>query len=801
MVPKELHSIRQWSHSFNTTELKRPAHHDYIPNGALSYTEAKAVASKQGYLTGFYVTRSDNYILGDIDKITNINDPWEEIPIEITMLLRVSPTYVEISPSGKGLRFVYKLKDDKAITTGSYYLLRKDHQGEFDPKHYQINFDKPWMTITGNKTSWSTDTINEIELSELEQAFAIRYAKKKQQDLTPVDTTNLPGLTAIISALKNIPVDQNPRIIRAYEKTFEEGYAHYTFWMKVMMAVHNYASLSGNMVECLQAFNQWSAKDADNYNGEDDVTKHWDSLSNTEDSVTYRSLFKLANTSVIRWPRPKKRTTQEVERNTPLKPLLTEYANFKAMISFYNIQLYRSKLDPNTLYMTADMDIIETYCMVYQVKEWLGLYGPYTKDTLTPALYVLAQDIGFVGMSHGQMNQFIKTYLAETTQMINPIRLFFDMPFRKLPEKYQENADKYNVSTIDYLYEALDIDYQTGETDKEDDLYKSYYKIWLLGLVRNMYYSHTQHQNNCVLLLTGVEQVRKTSHFRYLLPTFLREHIAFTTHGFATESSMRDVTKLASSSLVLVWDEIEQYLNSETESNFKKIIDGIPQKIIDKYETLPVTIVPRCLYGATSNKREFKLGDDGSRRLFHIPVKWVDTDHMNTVCWHSLINGLKKEAEFSMRAGDVPWLLTQDQLDYQAQLHRNIRSKTTLDYALEELFKFEESRPLHEGGVLPGAKSIQSDKTGTFKTTKEISDTLIRFGFGQIGIKRPALVKTLERLCGEYTQTRKYGVMLRSPKCTVHRGLATQHMHKKWVMAPMRMSIEDVYTKEFEEVI
>ena len=42
------------------------------------------------------------------------------------------------------------------------------------------------------------------------------------------------------------------------------------------------------------------------------------------------------------------------------------------------------------------------------------------------------------------------------------------------------------VSDVDYLYEALDIDYQTGDQEREDDLYKSYYKIWLLGLVRNM---------------------------------------------------------------------------------------------------------------------------------------------------------------------------------------------------------------------------------------------------------------------------------------------------------------------------
>lgn len=802
MIPDEIRSIKQWSHSFSPSELKRPAHYDYVPNGGLDYGSAVSLAESNNFLTGFYVTDKDVYVLGDIDHVADVDDPWADVPVELTMLLRTHPTYVESSPSGKGLRFIYKLPvGEKQKTTGNYYLLRKDAQGDFKPKWYQINFGKPWMTITGRKVPWSASDIQEVTLSDLEQVFTVRYADKKKNELADINFSKMPSLPAVLKTLKTIPMDGNPRVVRAHEQVFDEGYTPYGFWIKIMMTLHHYASVSNSIVECLQAVTEWSRSDPEGYTSDEDVLKHWASLSSTESSITYRSLYKIALANTIRWPRPRLRIKKEVERNTPYRPLLTEYANFKAMIEFYRVKVYRSSLNPNVLYLYADQDIVDKYFMMYNVKEWLGLYGPFTKDTLTPALYVLAQDVGFIGMTHGQMNQFIKTYLSETTQVVDTIRLYFDIPFADLPPKYKENEKNFGNSSVDYLFEAFDIEYQTNEHDKEFEFYRSCYKIWLLGFIRNMYYADSRYSNNCVLLLTGPEQIRKTSHFRYLFPSFLREHIAFTTHGFSTEGGMRDVTKLASTSLILVWDEIEQYLTADTESNFKKIIDGMPQKIIDKYETIPVTIQPRCMYGATSNLREFKLGDEGSRRLFHIPVKWVDTDHMDTVCWHSLISKLHEEVKFAIKSGDIPWLLTQEQLEYQSSLHKNIRSRTTLDFALEELFRFDVPKPLRDGGSMAKISSIQSDTSGLTMTTKDISDMLTRYGFGYVGIKRPALVKTLERLCGDYTGTKRYGVFLVSPKCKVYKGMATQGNHKRWIVPPLRRSIKDVARLEFKDVI
>lgn len=804
MVPIEIQAVRQWTHSFSPEERKRPAHYTYEPNGALDFNTATQIAESKKILRGFYVTRCDDFVLGDIDHVDTPEDPWNQIPIELVMMFRTAPTYCEASPSGKGIRFIYKLQEgEKAKTTGSYFLLRNDTQEKHNPKEYQVNFDRPWMTITGNKLTWSSDSIGTVTLADLGQAFAIKDQKKKEHDLSckqPVDAGPPPALSLILTILQSLPVDQNPRIQRAYKSTFNEEYQHYTYWMRVLMAVHNYATLANKDIECLSAVLKWSRLD-DAFKSDDDVTYHWSSLSNREDSISYRSLIKLGNSYRLRWPRPKKQTKDEMDRGVPRKPMITEYVNFKTLVAHYHIKLYRDEDNPNILYVTGDADIIARYFMMFDVTETLGeYYGPFTKDTLTPALYILAQDTGFIGVSHNQINQFVKTYLAETLESINIVRLYFDTPFDKLPERYRENAENYNKSTVDYLYEALDIDYRTEERAEEENLYKTYYKLWLMGIVRSLYFKDSPYSNNCVLLLTGPEQIRKTSHFKYLLPTFMRNLVALTTHGFGSEASMRDIVKLSANNLVLVWDEIEQYLTSETESNFKKIIDGNPQKIIDKYEVIDRTIVPKAIYGATSNLSEFRLGNEGSRRLFHIPVKWVDTDHMATVCWHRLINSLKEEMQIGLRMGEIPWLLTKDQLDQQMELHRSLRAKNTLDYALEEIFDFSEKLNISDGGCLKDCTSIQTDKSGILRTTREISDLLVRYGFGSIGLKRPALVKTLERLCGDYTNTRKYAIELSRPKCVVKRGEATQHHFRKWIMPPVRQEILRTLATGFDNV-
>lgn len=792
LIPKELKAVRQWTYSFSTEEKKRPTYTKYELQGALTYEEAITYQKRvvpDGFV-GFYVTHDDPYVLVDIDHLFNPNEPWPELPVAMAAFIRANNSYSEISPSGSGLRVIYRLvgEQPKKRVNGNYFKYKESMGvGAGGEREAQINFGPPWQTITGNATPFAVDELAEVKLQDLMEVFPIRFKDVPEKDERPKERniTRLPSFPEVVEALQTIPLDKNPRIQRAYEKVFRSSYQHYEFWVKILMALHDYATLSNKYYECMEVAVNWSRSDPSDFESEEDVLKHWRSFNDKQDQepVSYKTIFGIAYRFRLFWPVPKKRTKEEEKAGTPIKPLVSEYSNFQSMLDYYDITLYRDENDTNVVYVTGDVDIIQKFFMMYNVRSYYGRYwGPFSRDTLIPAFHIMAQDQGFTGISHNQIMGFVKNTLALTRKTINLVKKYFDTPYDKLPLEYQEDKPYYESTTFEKLFECLVIDYTTAGEEQEAELYKAYYKKWLLGIIRNMYYPDEPQMNNCVLLLTGPEQIRKTSHFTFLLPKFMRDKIAFTTHGFDTETAMRDVVKLSSTNLILVWDELEQFLKTGTESNFKKIIDGNPQKIIDKYETIEKLIKPIAIYGATSNQREFNLGSEGSRRIFHIPVKWVHTDKMEFICWHKLINDLRREADWALKTGSMPWLLTPEQLNYQTELHKGLRTKTNVDLMLNEVWNFDETVTINS--QIPFIKSIQTDKTGRLLTTSEVKNTLARAGHQVPNL--PALVRSLERMCGSYTQTLRTKKVVDRPACEIFKGQAKQHQYKKWIMPPLR---------------
>ena len=627
MVPEELQKLPQWTHSYSSDEPKRPAHTNYEPSKGLTFAEALS-RKVNGASVGLYVTDRDPYILGDIDHIDNVHYPFEEMSVTLTTLLTNNPTYAEVSPSGKGIRFIYKLlsPEEKKLVSGKNFLSVDSGRGA------QINIGPPWMRMTGQECKFSAGRISTIRWENLKDVFSIPFSKDSN-----VTTPSAPKATLaeVSEHLMRIPIDQNPRVVRAFKNIFEEEYHHYTFWMKVLMALHDYATATNQMVECLSLAIKWSSQDTIAYTGEEDVVKHWRSMSSGQkEIVSYRTLFKLSYSSHLKWPVPRKVPRGKDARTYPAKPMNSEVANLQAMFDFYNIIIYNDAGNPFIYYLSGDEDVINKYYAS------LGMLfdkfiGPLDIQHLTSATLYWCQQIGWTGLGRGLLKDHLTAMSHTKVRLLDPVHYYFSTPFDKLPLVYQENASFYHKSTFDDLFECLEIEYLTPDKEKEEQLYRKYYRIWLYGLIRSMYYSDHNVINNCILILTGPEQIRKTSHFRYMLPEWMRgRYVVFTTHGFGTEASMRDLSKISATARIVVWDEVEQYLNEKTESNLKKLIDNTPQTVIDKYETIPRTIYPVSIYGATSNQNEFKLGSRGSRRMFIIPVKWVDTDSMSNICWH-----------------------------------------------------------------------------------------------------------------------------------------------------------------------
>lgn len=808
-IPEEITGIKQWSYSYSTEELKRPAHADYKPNGAMDYMEAKTIASisNPNRLIGFYVTEEDPYILGDLDKIKDPNNPFEELPSELAYLLKSKETYFEISPSGKGIRFILKfisLEEKKQIQGSVFYT--KELTDPKEKKSIQINLGSPWMTITGNPTDFSSSRIALVSTTELSRCYDLKLERKKDKTvtLTQLESTIKVPFSKLKSAIMSLPLDQNPRIQRAYEKTFNCGYEHYDYWLKVLMGLKYYSELAGNSMDCLSLITSWSAQDEQSYTGEEDVARHWDSLNkieNEDDPVTHLSILKLTYNNTLLWPIPKEQSKTEQDLNMPLKPLTTEYVNFKALVEYFNIKVYGNYLEEHTYFLTGDSDILDQNFKMLKVElHYEKYYGPISQKTLIPMFHIFLQDNGFLGIGHNRVQEFLRNWVVDLQGEINLMRLYFDTPFYELPISYQDNAINYNTSTFDKLFECLKIDFKTKDEEKELALYKRYYKCWLMGLVRGLYYEGQYKENNCILLLTGIEQIRKTSHFKALLPNFLRGYITNTSHDFSTSTSIRDIAKLATDNLIIVWDELEKYLTTTTESLFKNMIDNKPTKVIDKWEVSASTFIPRAIYGATSNQSTFRIGTKGSRRLFHIPVTWVDTDTMNELCWHPIISEIKEEMfEGLKKKGHLPWLLTKEELQYQASLHENIRFKSELEAILWEVYKFEKEFVITSKGEIKNVTTFRNDRSGTLKTIRQVIADLSTYGMNTYGVRHTELRKALEAACSAYTNTQRYHSIISNPKCIIIKGAAWQGDRHLWVMPELRNTEMGYANEDAEE--
>lgn len=796
-LPSELSKLDQWTHSYSEDELKRPKHYHYKPNGGLSLEQVlDVVARSNGKLNmGFYTTYEDPYILGDIDKVPDVNDFFGDIPPNLAFLLASKPTYMEVSPSGSGVRFIYKFSsvEEKQQFTGNYYLTN-ELQGPEQRKNLQINVGTPWMRMTGNALEISRDSVAVVDVTDLEPCFELKFKVTNIEDKQAVKIDSpLPARSEVESVLKDLPLDQNPRIERAFKSTFGSTYQHYDYWLKVMMAVHYYGHQTDNLPYCYDIFVKWSQTDPTAYDGTDEIDKHWRSLDRTNDgSVTIHTLFSLGYYNTIIWPRPKKQSQAQRDANVPLEPVITEYENFEKVINFYNIKFVACELEQHKYYLTGDEDIMEKYFSILGVSKHFGkYYGPFTEKIFKKIFSIFLQKHDFRSIGHRQTREFIQNAILESKQTINFLKYYIDTPFDSLPDEYQDNRDNYSNSSLEELFNCLNIEFLLPENRREEELalYKKYYRAWIMGIVRSLYYEGDYKKNSGMLLFSGKEKTYKSTHFDVLLPRFFRRFKANTTHGFQYESSMTALAKLASQFVIITWDDkIDRYLNEDTEVNFKSLVENDPQVFIDKFEVATSSSDPKAIYGGTSNSRSFNLSDNGSRRIFHIPIGGdIDIDKINKLCWHPILNELKTMMFEGIKEGrTLPWNLTEEEINLQLELTYMIKRKNSIDDALEEIYAFENEFQVTSDGGLKRTNTFRKDESGTFKTLHQVKWDLQKYGIDTRKLKNIALKNALRRFCGNYTKTSRITKHIKHPACSIKDGLAVQNGRKAWVMPPLR---------------
>ena len=151
------------------------------------------------------------------------------------------------------------------------------------------------------------------------------------------------------------------------------------------------------------------------------------------------------------------------------------------------------------------------------------------------------------------------------------------------------------------------------------------------------------------------------------------------------------------------------------------------------------------------------LDQDSSRRAALIEVDFIDTDKLEKINWHKFYSDFVKEGAKALKNKQYAWKLSQEDIDLQYQENERFRAPNELELILREVFDFEHP--------YPGLKVVTSKQTdNNYLRTRSDIIGCIKQKYPNIHIKVPALVNTLEQLCGKYTHTIRGSKIL--PNCS-----------------------------------
>jgi len=253
-VPPDLQSIPRWL--CWRAKLRQTGKLDKIPvtpingatcsvtdeNSSTEFTMAYSKALDDPTISGigFALFKDDNIIAGDLDNCIDPDGTYSDLATELISHLE---TYWEISPSGKGLRFMGRGMLDRPLI---------DHR-----MGLEIYNEKRYVTITGNALP--------------EQIFALEDIQS--------------GIDSVVEKYRSNASSQRPgkgghprpivdidKIKKSLERI--DPNCGYHDWIKIGMALE---STGAN--DAFHWFDEWSSKSKEKYPGRIECRKKWESFA------------------------------------------------------------------------------------------------------------------------------------------------------------------------------------------------------------------------------------------------------------------------------------------------------------------------------------------------------------------------------------------------------------------------------------------------------------------------------------------------------------------------------------------
>ena len=719
-------------------------------------------AIRDGY-PGIKINERTDLVAFDIDDkdakhgkrkfdIMNLSEDFKEF-------IMSQDSYMEYSPSGCGLRILMRC-DDKQDLPGRVNLSKEKCIGG------ELFINSGYVTVTGEHISG--EQIKDVTRYNLKMWYEI--PKKAEVIDIPTDF-NHPKLPLVLDALKLCKLDQSDRVQKAYRTVTKQEYNHYDYWIKIMAACHNYATVTGQMNKLTSAIVEWSQSDEIAYDSDDDVIHHWSSFD-ADNGVTYSTLFKFAKLLKFEWP-------QEVyDKSGPTgKPMQNSPVNFEYFMDYFNIKFYRDVFG-DYYYVKAPKDVLSKYFLkAYDVDMYFGMAGPFTMKSLEATVWDFASQNGYLNISLGVLTQLITTYLAKFSNKTNMFKMWLETDPDNLHDDMIEHNTDISKSNLEYLMSCI-----TLADSQDPEIVNTFFNTLFFEMVMPIYNpDRLFSQRSFMLILTGPEACRKTTFWSMLFPAKLRSHfVTSSTETLGGAKSIRDFSASLVSSALVVVDEFEIFYNKKNDSLFKSLVTSDTIDYVPIYEKTMKKEPKNAVLVGTTNKKSLPFEQDSNRRLALVQVKWIDTDMMKTINWHHFYRQYISEGKKAMMNGIYPWKLSGGVLQKQYLANERFRSQTNLEIIIRECFDFD--MKIHDKPINYDNNSVQTNKD--LLKSSEITGA-IKQRYPEIIIKPAELKHTLKRLCGKYTNTVDKKLSLRTCQSAyIEDGIVTQGQYVRYVMPP-----------------
>lgn len=732
-------------------------------------------------------------------------------------------SYTDLSPSASGLHIWLNIIDKQ--TTQQAYIKSKNKSF-----HGQISLRSQYVTCTGisisgtqtqllpislaafintfpfspvNSTTFNSSADEEPPLNEdggLDLSAVEQLAPAHAQHLQSQQQTQL-TVKEVLDALQLLPATPTIQLQQLYETVTGDTFELYQYWLSVGMALHSYAQETGQQIQLFTAFLEWSKRNEAAFTSDERVEMHWRSFDNAPNNapkITIRTLMFFVKNIVFQYPRPIFKDGRATRY-----PKLNEYANFQYLMDRYNIIAHNDQ--SGGVYISGDKDIMKRYFTFPSMTPPIldKFYGPYSPNGLITATTQLCQNAHWQGL---QNTKNLVTQWVERASILDIFQEWLDTPYAALPDRYRmirtseglrEAADYNDNSTVNYLFNCLNVKPQAGSATSKDEEMELYYACLEKTLYHIVKYREQairqsyRNDSGGMLILVGPEHTYKSTFCRMLLPVALQHLRKEVNSQINNAKAERDFIRYLGSRAIVQLDEFEGMMNMKTHSSFfKNLLSSDNMSQVDIYNTSETSMQRKAIIIATTNEVQHVLSREGSRRLWFIPTGTIDTAKVQYFNHHKFYNDLRQKLKEEYIKGKMVWQLTKQQSELRSNWNNSYAATSSLATIMEELWPFATTQMPED----------YLDDIGSMKTPASRGTKLMRIGDiaaiireNGYAVNLAQLKHELSRMCAAWTGTTTQDKDIKRGMSKIIKGKACQnwyepkrcYQYEYWVMPPL----------------